>query len=463
MKSPLLSKNLYIMELPYKIVYLIFAIFTFCNLTFMKPIMSFAVIAVLGFSLLAIIPRIIGIKGYLKTPGLFLIIAFFISFFISFILNVDYGYSDNFKGLIWLGLHFFTLFACDIRRSEKEYKKEFSFIAIFYLAVFFLMSFISIMQYIFNYHFEDYNDVYNRILGVVWGRLWGIYRDPNYASVFATIAIFLSVYFIKKYPKKLIKTALITNIVIQFLYIALSGSRTGMVALFICSFFYIIMIGLKKPSVKTNLKRAAVIAIALAVCLSGTLIISGIHEINSEITEYRFYLDPDNDGSSEYLDLREQDIEGDISNRRFDLWGSGVEIFTQKPIFGVSYFNLQQFAEKEMPDTYLVNNDHGAFNNMHNLIFNILPAQGIVGTVIFLAFAVFAVVYIFKNIFKADGEDYEYLTVLFVCIIASLISSMFVTDIVYTNSPTSITFWLFMGYLFHYFKRKKLTESAKNE
>lgn len=461
MKSKSLTLNTDIFELPFKLIYLIFGIFTFCNLTHMQPIMSYAVIAVLGLSVLVFIPRFINIAGYVRTPALSLLIAFTVSFIISALLNFSYGFSDNFKGLVWLILHFFGLFACNINRDEKEYKKEFLFISIFYLAVFFVMSAVSLIQYIVNYSLEQYNEEYTRLAGLVWGRLWGIFRDPNYASVFATVAIVLSVYYIRQSKNKLLKAFLILNTVVQLIYLGLSGSRTGMVALFAVIFFYILFIGLKKLNFKGFLKISLVVIIALLVSASSFLIITGIHKINSEIVEYRYYQSAQGEDVPEYEDGREQDLESDISNRRFDLWKSGVEIFSQNKVFGVSYYNLKNYAETQMPDTYLVNNSHGAFNNTHNIIFNILPAQGITGFVLFAAFAVFTIFYIFKNIAKTPDGDYEYICVMFICCVASLVCSMFVTDVVYTNSPTSVIFWLFLGYIFHYFKRKKM--SKENE
>ncbi|MEE0945899.1 MAG: O-antigen ligase family protein [Acutalibacteraceae bacterium] len=442
----------YIAELPFKILYLIFGIFTFCNLTYMQGIMSYTVIAVAGLGAVAFIYRLRNVTGYLKTPALSLLIAFTVSFIISAILNFSYGYSDNIKGLVWLIFHFFLLFACDTDRSEKDYKKEFTFVSFFYLAVFFVMSAVSLVQYAVNYSLEQYNEEYIRLAGLVWGRLWGVFRDPNYASVFAAVAIALSVFYIRNYKNKFLKISLIINCTVQFLYLCLSGSRTGMVAIFAVIFFYILFIGLKKLNFKGFIKISFVVVLALLIAVSSFFIITGVHKVNSKIVEYRYYQSHSGEDVPEYEDGREQDLESDISNRRFDLWKSGTEIFYKNAVFGVSYYNLKDYALKEMPDTYLVNNNHGVFNNTHNIIFNILPAQGILGFVIFLLFAVFTVIYIFKNIFKAKDGDYEYLCVMFICVICALVCSMFVTDVIYTNSPTSVIFWLFLGYIFHYIK-----------
>lgn len=455
MKSKLLNKNLYIMELPYKIVYFIFAIFTYCNLTFMQPIMSVAVNATLLFGAFAIGLRVFKLKGYLKTPGLVFAIAFFVSFIISALLNIEYGYADNFKGLVWMGLHFFTIFACDTDRDIEDYKKEFNVIAIFYLAVFFVMSFVGIIQYIMNYSFEQYNESYTRLAGFVWGRLWGMYRDPNYGSVFATIAVAFSIYYFRKNKNTILRSILVFNIAIQIIYIALSGSRTGMLTVFVCLFCYSYLLLIKKFKLKKVINVTLSVIISVSVAVAAVVVISGVQQVNSIITEMRMDNDSDDPKDSpDFEELREQDLENDISNRRFDLWKSGIEIFAQKPVFGVSFYNLQQYALEEMPETYLVNNDHGLFNNMHNMIFNIIPAQGTVGTLIFIGLAVFAVVYIFKNIFKED-ENYEYLVIMTVCVACSLVSSMFVSDVIYVNSPTSLLFWLFLGYMFHYFYNKR--------
>jgi O-antigen ligase len=196
----------------------------------------------------------------------------------------------------------------------------------------------------------------------------------------------------------------------------------------------------------------AVSSVAITVCIKevgGNFVISQYEKLDDPQIEV-----PDLDGG------REEDIGEDISNRRFDIWKSGVELFIKSPVVGTSYFNIKEFALNVIPETYLVNNDHGQFNNMHNMLFNLLAGQGAIGMILFIAFGVFAVLYILKRIFKDDIEDYNYLVILLVCVIAGFISSMFLTDIIYVNSPTSIIFWLFLGYILHYLKRNEIKKKA---
>ncbi len=461
MKTDLLKKNLYVMDIPFKIMYFIFAFFTYCNLTFMKPIMSFAVAAVVALGALAALPRLFRWKGYIKTPGLIFAVLFVISFVLSAVLNFKYGYADNFKGLIWMGFHFCLLFACDVDRSEKDYKKEFHFIAIFFMAVMFVMSAASLVQFATNYTKQEYLPEVTRLAGFVWGRLWGVFTDPNYASVFATISVLLSFYFFEKTKNITFRVALCVNVFIQLAYIAFSDSRTGLVTLVVTVFAYVYLISLRKIKKGKIAKYAICVALALAIALSSAVVTLGVEKVGGKlvVSHYEKLEDP----AVEVPDLdggREQDIENDFSNRRFDIWKSGVEIFLKSPVVGVSYFNIQQYALENLPETYLVNNDHGKFNNMHNMLFNLLSAQGVVGMLIFIAFAIYAVVFVLKRMFKVNDEDYSYIVVMVVCVMAGFAASMFLTDIIYVNSPNSMVFWLFLGYIMHYLKRKDIEKKA---
>ena len=461
MKTDLLKKNVYIMDIPFKVMYFIFAFFTYCNLTFMKPIMSYAVAAVVALGALAALPRLFRWKGYIKTPGLVFTVLFIFSFLLSAVLNFKYGYADNFKGLIWMGFHFCLLYACDVDRSEKDYKKEFHFIALFFMAVMFVMSVASLIQFVTNYSKQEYLPELTRLAGLVWGRLWGVFTDPNYASVFATISVLLSFYFFEIIKNIPFRVLLCVNVFIQLAYTAFSDSRTGLVTLFVTVFAYVYLIALRKVKKQKIAKYAICVVLALAIALSSAVVTLGIEKAGGKlvISHYENMDDPE----VEVPDLdggREQDIENDFSNRRFDIWKSGVEIFFESPIAGVSYFNIKQFALEVVPETYLVNNDHGQFNNMHNMLFNLLAGQGIVGMILFVAFAIYAVIFVLKRIFKVDDENYSYIVVMVVCVMAGFVASMFLTDIIYVNSPNSMVFWLFLGYIMHYLKRKDMEKKA---
>ena len=74
-----------------------------------------------------------------------------------------------------------------------------------------------------------------------------------------------------------------------------------------------------------------------------------------------------NNEESNHLEIgREQDISGDISNRRFSIWKSGIDLFAESPLIGVGgYSNIVTFAQENIPTTYLVANDYKIFDSFH--------------------------------------------------------------------------------------------------
>lgn len=91
---------------------------------------------------------------------------------------------------------------------------------------------------------------------------------------------------------------------------------------------------------------------------------------------------------------REQDLSGDFSNRRFDIWESGIEVFQTSPIFCVGFRNIVPAAEEKAPNTYIINNDQVKFESFHNMFVDVLVSQGIVGIVIFLSFVILTLIWL---------------------------------------------------------------------
>ena len=141
-------------------------------------------------------------------------------------------------------------------------------------------------------------------------------------------------------------------------------------------------------------------------------------------------------------------VESDPSNRRFDIWKSAVDIFKSSPIYGVSRGNLLKYVEAELPTSYLITNDHIHFSSMHNVFFEILASQGILGIVPFLAFALLIVIHLFRNRkLLFESEEFSAFAAILACMVAVCTASMFIIEIVYVVSPASSVFWIGLGYI----------------
>lgn len=466
MKEKIQGVNKYYFELPFKIAYIVFAFLTYCNFTYGKAIMSIMVDIVLLLGAITVLCRILKIRGYLQTKGVVFLTLFCVSYIISTFANYQYGVSDNLKYLIWTCFHLFVFYMCDVERDINNYKKEFDVISWVFVFISFILIVGSLVMYYMGISVEVYNqqgDVH--LAGIVWGRLWGTFTDPNYGSVFATLASVFAYYKMTNATKS-IKVFLVLNIICDWLYIALSDSRTGIVCLFSCTFVYTILMKIK---VKKKIYVGVVIsALIFSIGMATVPVLLKSANNNTISSEKNITEDEESEEEDELLIGREADLKENFSNRRTDIWMSGLEIFKTKPLIGVSFFDLVSYTKEHLPETYLVNNDLGVFNNFHNMPLNLLVGQGIVGFGIMMIFGFTIIIYIFKNWMINEDDMYEYRVVLITGVIASLECSLFVTDVLYTNSPMSVIFWLLLGYLVHYTTQvpettKKREVEEKNE
>ena len=114
------------------------------------------------------------------------------------------------------------------------------------------------------------------------------------------------------------------------------------------------------------------------------------------------------------------------------------------------------FAQERLPSTYLVNNDMGIFDSLHNAFLNVLVGQGLVGFTVLMIFAVLSAVFVLRNILRKK-EDIQYReNILLLAVVASLaVSMLFVGDILYLNSGAAFWFWNILGILMFYFSEEE--------
>src|SRR5699024_5838668 len=107
---------------------------------------------------------------------------------------------------------------------------------------------------------------YGMRIGFYENRLYGIFVDPNYACTISLICILFAIRNIIK-NKKIIQRTLYSFIaLIQFSYVALSGSRSGIIQLMAATFFGVFFVYLYKnytnrKFVATKLVQAVLSAI----------------------------------------------------------------------------------------------------------------------------------------------------------------------------------------------------------
>ncbi|MGN0520160.1 MAG: O-antigen ligase family protein, partial [Candidatus Fimenecus sp.] len=116
---------------------------------------------------------------------------------------------------------------------------------------------------------------------------------------------------------------------------------------------------------------------------------------------------------------------------------------------GITFRNYIPYAEQNLPETYIVNNDSGKFPSMHNSFVDVLVSQGILGMILLLCFIASVLTVFFRYFFKAKGVEYRYNTFLLLCFLPVFVSMMFYSETFYMNTGGAFLFWSFLGFFMH--------------
>ena len=350
---------------------------------------------------------------FLQNRNKIWLILFLLSTAISCLLNLKYGFVGNLRNLVWLIISFFVVFPIDSFKNKEEILKEMDAVGVFLTITWFFGIVISLFMFLFQigYYVHIPPNSYAR-QGFVEGRLFGIFEDPNFAALISVFTILFSLRFFKKSCKLSLKIFWVSNIILQFFYVVLSGSRTVQLAfilmIFICTY---LVLKIKKIEFinKNFLKQFFCLIISLGCCFfvifSFRVIEIGLSYLPSVLKHNIF-----NKGHSSSLvkpiDTTREDLNqsSDVSNCRFKIWIAALEIFKHKPVFGTSPRNMRQFAKEELPNNYIGLRNYA----VHNFYIDVLISTGIIGALFLL---VFLIKYLIKLInflfFNCNFKNYN--------------------------------------------------------
>lgn len=450
-----------IIEVIFKVCYLLLTLATFITVIYASPVQPLLVKASLVLGMVLILIRVVKIRKYAKMPCVILMVLFCVSFLLTTVMNRQYGITENGKWVIWTGIQFFALYVCDVERSEEKYRREFRILSHILIVCSSIAALASIVQLVQVYsQYITTADGEFIVTGYTWGRLWGVYTDPNYGAVISVISITLSLlFFLQK--KGLIRTAYIVSIILNFVYFVYSDSRTGEIAIVVSVGLFLILWFSKKKASAKKIVRFGVPAI-LIVCIAAAGF-GGMQVMKSQYGKYYAAVSAERAKNRPKQEVkkdnstagRKQDIQQDVSNGRFALWQSAVEVWETSPVYGAGYSTFVPYAQEHTPDTYAVNNDQGNYTSMHNTFFNALAFQGTIGAVLFVLIALRILTYVLIPVLKDHSDGSAELAAMLACTGAVVVSMMFLLEGIYTNSPGSFVLWTFTGYMVRFAYRKR--------
>lgn len=289
------------------------------------------------------------------------IIIFFILSIISILLNF-YDFKTLYKQASELVNLIIILFLFFCQPIKNKYENNYMNIVFSFIIVVTFITTICSLYYFFKNEIVvlDSSWTWGAIYGYNFNenRLWGIYTDPNIGAVIAVISLFLSFYFILKKENCFYKIVLIINIIIQFLFIVLTMSRTAKYGLYIsiCMYLFMYIFKCKSFNKKTTKFIVCLFSISLFYFTSIEIIYQNMPyfqskniTINELFNKNVILLNPNNivhngndisnvteipnveENSQQPLHRKESK-----DNGRFSAWRSAFKAFIHKPLFGTT-------------------------------------------------------------------------------------------------------------------------------
>ena len=226
MTEPKMKKLIFYFKL-YDLLYVLLAFNAFVN---GSAVMEIATLILVLFGAVTAVCMAAQFHVYRKMPNIWIIAAFLVSYLISSGLTRQYGVTDNLKEMLWLGISMIVIYGSSYMYEPDEMKQEFRILAWVWVAYCTIANLVSLSMVVWGRGYKIGSGATAKVVGLKWGRLWGIYDDPNHGGTIAVAAILLTIYLIVTAKKRWQKGICLFTIVIQFVYLVLSDSRTDRIA-----------------------------------------------------------------------------------------------------------------------------------------------------------------------------------------------------------------------------------------
>lgn len=440
----LIEKNYFKINLAF---ILIVAVYCMCGLIVPLQFISANKVVAGGMTLLGILLATYNLvikKVYLKIKTIEYLLLFFAFNIITSILVISYGYSTNIKNALIFYIYFLTVFPIFTGVTREEGKKIYDY---FFYTVATLNTFgvlASLIQFVLlkGYRVHDYKGLYIR-QGFVESRLFGILASPNYLSLISLIVIIFLVLKICSF-EKVYRYISIVAIVLNFIYIVLSGSRTAFICMMIAAVIYSIVMFYQKGNIKSLFKVVLAIVVVLFSYRAVNFTSEQYLKFNKERLEVqdKKLENKDNNLSLERTDTSEENI----SNNRFAIWKSTASFIPKKPIFGYSGGNWYEIGKKTNPEEYIIKEHYLT----HNGYLEILFYNGIAGFISMGIFVLSFFLSMVKRLIRDKKEDLvnkDLLSIIMILVVI-LVSNLFLSSTFYGISLLGIILFLMAGYFY---------------
>ena len=464
-KSKLLSDSVY-----YKIVFMTWALVH--TLSFGPRITGYFSPIILLWGLLILFKNLVLERKNIKKSYFCIIFAFLAAYVIPIVVNSSLNIFGNTKTLIWSAIMLLVMFINEYSQDNKKVYNDIIKVSSVIVISTFIISVISVAMFCLDISYWV-NRADGALIpqGYYAARLWGIYVDPNQGSSIGIVSLICSIIiiiFANKSFKGKIKLFNIINIIIQYIFIILTGSRGGEIAFIfvLLGLIYLLTDYLLKNKIKAIVIRT-IVGLLCGLIISVTIVFSfensrkllaNIPRLTISTQEFISNTTGTDVGShSGNITVERPDVGGgiDSSNGRLTLWRDGFRLIKYSPIFGFGDRNIVSKAAEFTPGSSLEK------QFVHNGFIHMLLSGGIVAVSIMMTLLVLIMINIVKIVFgnKRYNRGYYIYSIMSLLIGSLLITAVFLTEIFYQNSFMATVFWIYMGFVVALANDKKLLEN----
>ncbi|MGX7203432.1 hypothetical protein BCR22_13760 [Enterococcus plantarum] len=373
-----------------------------------------------------------------------LLLLFTLVMIVSSIVNGPTGLVANFKLIIWEVLFFFVVYELG-KKNQKDLFKLVEKVLVF---TWLILVIISLGMFFVQFKYTAPLDklYYGIRMGFVENRLYGVFVDPNYAATISVVAICFSLHLFKEAKSKLYKGILIASIIFEFFFVVLSGSRTATVEILGITVVWVFFYSYYSKRTTVLLKRLVISSVLTVVAVVGLYLTMEVTQKVSLVSAKavsKVIVIKSNDQDNISLDRPDTGEDSDISNSRFKLWNSAIEIFESTPVIGTSPKGILPYAQKNLPNTWISQKEQ----TPHNFFFFLLATTGVLGTIPFILFVLYNMIKTLITLFKMNTRNYKEYLFQSLIVLTILISACLITDIVLVNRLGAMMFFLYIGRL----------------
>ena len=297
------------------------------------------------------------------------LVLFCIAYAITTFLNRQSHFGDNIKTLAYMIVFFVVLYGHNSDTGMDLWKKQVRTVSIVYVWATAILSALCLVTYVFSINIQiKANDGYMHI-GMYDNRLWGFY-NPNAGACIDMIAIFLSIGLLMTLKKNRIykKVLLGLNILVQYICLLLTSSRTSLYAFIMCmGAFGFFMLGKKLEKFSLRTYKRWILSLMASVLIMGALYVIGTPvktamsyvpgAVNVELPEFiteHMNKKTTTKNKKKKVNLTRleelEDRDGGLLTGRTYIWKAGLNALKQSPVFGVSKDATYDYAKEYIED-----------------------------------------------------------------------------------------------------------------